>query len=42
MQFGMLYEIQVPKPWQARTEYDVYQQVIALVQLAEAIEFASC
>ena len=42
MQFGMLYEIQVPKPWQARTEYDVYQQVIAQVQLAEAMGFASC
>jgi alkanesulfonate monooxygenase SsuD/methylene tetrahydromethanopterin reductase-like flavin-dependent oxidoreductase (luciferase family) len=42
MQFGMLYEIQVPKPWQVRSEYDVYQQVIAQVQLAEAMGFESC
>jgi alkanesulfonate monooxygenase SsuD/methylene tetrahydromethanopterin reductase-like flavin-dependent oxidoreductase (luciferase family) len=42
MQFGMLYEIQVPRPWQARSEYDAYQQVVAQVQLAETTGFASC
>ncbi|MGQ4809799.1 Limonene 1,2-monooxygenase [Candidatus Entotheonellaceae bacterium PAL068K] len=42
MQFGMLYEIQVPKPWGARSEYDAYQQVVAQVQFAEAMGFESC
>jgi alkanesulfonate monooxygenase SsuD/methylene tetrahydromethanopterin reductase-like flavin-dependent oxidoreductase (luciferase family) len=42
MQFGMLYEIQVPKPWQARSEYDAYQQMVAQVQLAETMGFESC
>ncbi len=42
MQFGLLYEIQVPKPWHARSEYDAYQQVVMQVQLAEALGFASC
>jgi alkanesulfonate monooxygenase SsuD/methylene tetrahydromethanopterin reductase-like flavin-dependent oxidoreductase (luciferase family) len=42
MQFGMLYEIQVPRPWQARSEYDAYQQVVAQVQLAETVGFESC
>jgi alkanesulfonate monooxygenase SsuD/methylene tetrahydromethanopterin reductase-like flavin-dependent oxidoreductase (luciferase family) len=42
MQFGMLYEIQVPKPWRERSEYDAYQQVVAQVQLAEATGFTSC
>lgn len=42
MQFGMLYEIQVPKPWHAHSEYEAYQQVVAQVQLAEAVGFESC
>ncbi len=42
MEFGMMYEIQVPKPWQVRSEYEAYQQVVAQVQLAEAVGFRSC
>ena len=42
MQFGVLYEIQIPKPWRERSEYDAYQQVVAQVQLAEAMGFSSC
>jgi luciferase family oxidoreductase group 1 len=42
MQFGMMYEIPVPKPWQARSEYEAYQQVVTQVQLAEAMGFTSC
>jgi alkanesulfonate monooxygenase SsuD/methylene tetrahydromethanopterin reductase-like flavin-dependent oxidoreductase (luciferase family) len=42
MRFGMLYEIQVPRPWQARSEYDAYQHVVAQVQYAEDMGFTSC
>ncbi len=42
MRFGMLYEIQVPQPWHARSEYDAYHQVVEQVQLAEAVGFDSC
>ncbi len=42
MQFGLLYEIQIPKPWHARSEYDAYQQVVTQVQLAEEVGFSSC
>ncbi len=42
MQFGLMYEIQVPKPWRARSEYDAYQQVVAQVQLGERMGFSSC
>jgi alkanesulfonate monooxygenase SsuD/methylene tetrahydromethanopterin reductase-like flavin-dependent oxidoreductase (luciferase family) len=42
MEFGLLYEIQIPKPWQARSEYDAYQQVVAQVQYAEIMGFTSC
>lgn len=42
MQFGMMYEIQIPKPWHARSEYDAYQQVVAQVQLAERMGFSAC
>ena len=41
MQFGMLYEIQVPKPWHARSEYEAYQQVVAQVPLAEGVGLES-
>ena len=42
MRFGMLYEIQVPQPWHARSEYDAYHQVVEQVQLAESVGFDSC
>ena len=42
MRFGMLYEIQVPQPWHARSEYNAYHQVVEQVQLAEAVGFDSC
>ncbi|MCZ6874175.1 MAG: LLM class flavin-dependent oxidoreductase, partial [bacterium] len=42
MQFGLMYEIQIPKPWRVRSEYDAYQQVVAQVQLGEREGFSSC
>src|ERR1700730_18649996 len=29
MKFGVFYEIQIPRPWHERSEYDAYQQVLA-------------
>ena len=41
MKFGMFYEIQVPKPWTADTEFDTYQQVLDQVQLADELGYDS-
>jgi hypothetical protein len=35
MKFGLFYEIQVPRPWTDRSDYDAYQQVLAQVEYAE-------
>jgi hypothetical protein len=32
MQFGMFYEIQVPKPWHENKEFDTYQQVLGSIE----------
>jgi len=39
MQFGMFYEIQVPKPWHETKEFETYQQVLNQVQLADEVGF---
>ena len=41
MKFGMFYEIQVPKPWHEDSEFDIYQQVLDQVQLADAVGYDS-
>jgi luciferase family oxidoreductase group 1 len=41
MKFGMFYEIQVPKPWHADTEFEIYQQVLDQAQLADEIGYDS-
>jgi alkanesulfonate monooxygenase SsuD/methylene tetrahydromethanopterin reductase-like flavin-dependent oxidoreductase (luciferase family) len=41
MQFGLFYEIAVPKPWSARSEADAFQEVIAQAVLAERVGFHS-
>jgi hypothetical protein len=38
--FGLLYEIEVPKPWTDRSEIDTYRQVFAQVELAEEMDFS--
>src|SRR6266540_2755282 len=39
MQFGIFYEIQVPKPWYETKEFETYQQVLDQVQLADEVGF---
>jgi alkanesulfonate monooxygenase SsuD/methylene tetrahydromethanopterin reductase-like flavin-dependent oxidoreductase (luciferase family) len=39
MNFGLLYELGVPKPWGPRSEYDAYWNAIAQVQEAERVGF---
>ena len=42
MKFGILYEIQMPKPWYEGQEYDTYWQTITQIELAEAMGFDYC
>jgi len=40
MKFGLLYEMETPRPWHDRSEYDVYQQ--ALEQIETTAHRAAC
>lgn len=40
MDFGMMYEIEMAKPFHARSEYDLFQQTIAQVVAAEEVGFS--
>lgn len=43
MDFGIFYEIEIPKPWTDRSEIDAYRQVFAQVEFAEEMGFShSC
>jgi alkanesulfonate monooxygenase SsuD/methylene tetrahydromethanopterin reductase-like flavin-dependent oxidoreductase (luciferase family) len=37
MKFGMLYEMETPRPWNALSEYNVYWQALAQIELADRI-----
>ncbi|MGO9056308.1 MAG: LLM class flavin-dependent oxidoreductase, partial [Candidatus Binataceae bacterium] len=39
MKFGLMYEIEMPKPWCATTEYDKYWEVMAQIQHADEVGF---
>jgi len=39
MKFGVFYEIQVPRPWHERSDYNAYQEVLAQVEYAEEMGF---
>jgi alkanesulfonate monooxygenase SsuD/methylene tetrahydromethanopterin reductase-like flavin-dependent oxidoreductase (luciferase family) len=39
MKFGIFYEMQLPKPWGARSEYDIFQQSLEQVQLADELGY---
>ena len=41
MQFGMFYQIQVPKPWTATSDYDRHWEMLEQVVLAEELGFES-
>ena len=35
MQFALIYQVQVPKPWTAQSEYQRFQEIIEQVSFAE-------
>ncbi|MGO9267362.1 MAG: hypothetical protein ACLQBA_21200 [Candidatus Binataceae bacterium] len=37
MKFGMLYEIETPRPWSALSEYNIHWQALAQIELADRI-----
>ena len=37
MKFGLLYELQTPRPWTERSEYETYHNALAQIKLADAI-----
>lgn len=37
MKFGMLYEMETPRPWTAMSEYNIYWQALAQIELADRI-----
>jgi alkanesulfonate monooxygenase SsuD/methylene tetrahydromethanopterin reductase-like flavin-dependent oxidoreductase (luciferase family) len=37
MKFGMLYEMETPRPWHALSEYNTYWQALAQIELADRI-----
>ncbi len=39
MKYGIFYEIEIPKPWHERSEYEVFQQVLEQVELADRMGF---
>lgn len=39
MKFGLLYELQMQKPWQGQSEYDTYHNALAQIELADTLGF---
>src|SRR5215831_2736428 len=39
MQFGLLYEMETPRPWHARSEYNIYWEALAQIELADRVGF---
>lgn len=39
MKFGIFYEMQLPKPWSETSEYDIFQQSLEQVQLADELGY---
>ena len=37
MKFGMLYEMETPRPWNAMSEYNIYWQALAQIEYADRI-----
>src|SRR5215813_14686019 len=37
MKFGLLYEMETPRPWHALSEYNTYWQALAQIELADRI-----
>ncbi len=39
MKFGIFYELQIPRPWSERSEYQVLQEALAQIELADRLGF---
>ena len=39
MKFGIFYEMQLPKPWNATSELDIFQQSLDQVELADELGY---
>ncbi len=39
MEFSILYELQMPKPWTPGREYEIYKEAIAQIKLADQVGF---
>jgi alkanesulfonate monooxygenase SsuD/methylene tetrahydromethanopterin reductase-like flavin-dependent oxidoreductase (luciferase family) len=39
MQFGMLYEMETPRPWNKMSEFNVYHEALAQIELADKLGF---
>ncbi len=39
MKFGLLYEMETPRPWNERSEYNIYWQALEQIELADRIGF---
>lgn len=39
MKFGLLYEMETPRPWHDRSEYNVYWEALAQIELADRLGF---
>jgi len=37
MKFGLLYEMETPRPWNERSEYNIYWEALAQIELADRI-----
>jgi len=39
VRFGIFYEHQLPRPWSARSEYEVFQNALAQIELADRLGY---
>jgi len=39
VRFGIFYEHQLPRPWSARSEYKVFQNALAQIELADRLGY---
>jgi alkanesulfonate monooxygenase SsuD/methylene tetrahydromethanopterin reductase-like flavin-dependent oxidoreductase (luciferase family) len=39
MKFGIFYELQLPRPWTERSEYQLLQDALAQIELADRLGF---
>ena len=37
MKFGLLYEMETPRPWHERSEYNTYWEALAQIELADGL-----